>query len=324
MNSYKNGFKAGNSETGAYVRSVSSFRDLVSSSKDAKYPVEANRYHLYVSFACPWAHRTLIVRALKGLEDIIPVYAVYPTFSPYGWRFDKDFVEEEKLGKNVSRKNIYNFDYLKDLYEKANSNYDGRYTVPVLWDSKTETIVNNESSEIIRMMNTEFNEFAKYPKVNFYPKELRSKIDELNDWIYPTINNGVYKSGFAQKQAPYEEACRGVFESLDKVEEILSKSRYLTGNDFTEADIRLFTTLVRFDIVYYVHFKTNKKHVYEYPNIWAYTREILAMEGIKETTKLNEIKTHYYTSHPDINKFGIVPSGPNIDFTYKGERENTK
>eukprot|EP01080_Neovahlkampfia_damariscottae_P000951 gene951-9858_t len=310
------------SEDGAFVRKVSSFRDFVSASKDSKFPVEANRYHLYVAYACPWAHRTLIVRSLKGLQDVIPVFSVHPTFTKIGWKFDEEYGNDKKLPKNLSYKNPYQLKSMKDLYEKANSNYDGRYTVPVLWDSKTETIVNNESSEIIRMLATEFNEFSNAKELDFYPKELRSKIDELNDWIYPTINNGVYKSGFAQKQAPYEEACKEVFESLDKVEEILSKSRYLTGNVFTEADIRLFPTLVRFDAVYYVYFKTNKKHVYEYPNIWGYCREIFNMKGIQETLDLEETKKHYYTSHPEYNPFGVIPLGPNVDFTYNNERDH--
>jgi len=301
------------------MRKPSAFREKIS--KDSKFKPELDRYHLYISLACPWAHRTLIVRGLKGLEHVISVSSVCSFLDSKGWSFDENIQNE--LPEGISAKDTINgFKYLREVYEKAEPSYEGRWTVPVLFDKKLGTIVNNESSEIIRFLNSEFNEFAKNPELDIYPKDLHKQIDELNEWIYPFINNGVYKCGFATKQGPYDEAYHKLFEHLDKVEEILSKTRYLTGKLLTEADIRLFTTLIRFDPVYYNHFKTNKKHVYQYPNIWGYTKEIANMNGIWKTIHFPHIKQHYFASHLMINPTGITPNGPVLDHKYNNEREH--
>lgn len=302
-------------ENGEYKRLPSSFRNTIS--KNGPHLPEANRYHLFVSYACPWAHRTLITRVLKGLTGIIGVTVVHWHMDNNGWRFATK--EETTEAPDATPEPFYGFQRIKELYFKANPDYEGRFTVPVLWDKKLETIVNNESSEIIRILNTQFNDLIedKYAKVDIYPENLRSKIDELNDWIYPTINNGVYKSGFATKQEPYEKEVTTLFESLDKLELIIKErhdanEEYLLGNEINEADIRLFTTLIRFDPVYHQHFKCNIKMIrHDYPHIHRYTRNLYWKHGaFKDTTNFVHIKAHYTKSHPAINPHGITPVGP--------------
>jgi putative glutathione S-transferase len=303
-------------EAGEFKRLASSFRNTIS--KNGPHQPEAGRYHLYVSYACPWAHRTLITRTLKGLTGIIGVTVVHWHMDNNGWRFaTEEEGKTEAIGAGPEP--FYGFKRLKELYFKANPDYAGRFTVPVLWDKKLETIVNNESSEIIRILNTEFNSIIdeEYTKVDIYPEDLRAKIDELNDWIYPTINNGVYKAGFATKQEPYEREVKAVFESQDKIEKILeerhaSGEEFLLGNDITEADIRLYPTLVRFDPVYHQHFKCNIRMLrHDYPHIHRYLRTLYwKNDAFKDTTNFEHIKFHYTKSHPQINPHGITPLGP--------------
>eukprot|EP00127_Corallochytrium_limacisporum_P002675 Clim_evm111s134 gene=Clim_evmTU111s134 len=299
---------------GSFKRRESQFRRKVGQD----VPAEAGRYHLYVSYACPWAHRTLITRALKGLEDTITFNAVHWHLTKGGWHFSNP---EECPGAEPDP--INNFDYLRKVYLQSQEDYSANVTVPIFYDKKEKRIVNNESAEIIRFMNTEFNEFSKTPEqaaLDLYPEGLRDKIDELNAWIYPNINNGVYRCGFARTQEAYDTAFQELFQHLDKVEEILSQQRYLTGDKLTEADVRLFTTLIRFDIVYVCHFKTNKKRIIDYPNIHNYMLEIYQMPAVKETCNLEHIKKHYFISHESINPTAIVPNGPEVDFEAKHDR----
>jgi len=289
--------------TGEFLRKASVFRDWIKSDGSTPFTPEANRYHLYVSLACPWAHRTIIVRKIKGLEKVISINVVNYLLGDEGWRFDPSVPD-------ATADEINNFKRLREVYEKADPTYTGRATVPILYDKKLQTIVNNESSEIIRMLNSEFNAFAERPELDLYPEALRKEIDDVNSWIYTSINNGVYRCGFATTQAAYDHAYGELFNALDKVEDILSKKRYLVGKHFTEADIRLFTTLVRFDPVYHGHFKCNKKKLIEYPNISQYLRDIYQTLGIGQTVNLTHIKDHYYMSHKHVNPTGIVPLGP--------------
>jgi putative glutathione S-transferase len=270
------------------------------------FKAEKGRYHLYVSLACPWAHRTLIFRVLKGLQNYIDVTAVEPIMLENGWELSDP---------------LYGFDYAYQLYLKADRNYEGRVTVPILWDKQTQTIVSNESSEIIRMFNTAFNHLTG-DLTDYYPENLRNKIDSVNTRVYDTINNGVYLCGFATTQQAYEKAFKALFESLDWVEDILSKQPYLAGEQLTEADWRLFTTLIRFDAVYFGHFKTNRQQIADYPAISNYVREMYQIEGIANTVNFEHIKTHYYGSHLTINPTGIVPVGPAQDFTKVHNRQS--
>lgn len=295
------------SDDGAFVRSPTSFRHQVKADGSTPFAPEAGRYHLYVSLACPWAHRTLIVRKLKGLEAAISVDVVAPLLDDRGWSFDTSFT-----GSTGDRVNAY--ELLSQVYDAADANYAGRITVPVLWDKKTSTIVNNESSEIIRMLNSEFEDFCSGPARDFYPEDLAEQIDSLNDWIYPSINNGVYRCGFAKKQGAFNQAFEELFTALDKVESILTDTRFLTGNNLTEADIRLFTTLVRFDAVYHTHFKCNLKRIQDYPGLNRFLNDIYTIEGVADTVDMAQIKYHYYASHTHINPFGIVPNGPELNF----------
>ncbi|MFD1199348.1 glutathione S-transferase family protein [Brucella gallinifaecis] len=307
---------------GRFERSKSQFRNWVTEDGSAGpagedgFKAEAGRYHLYVSYACPWAHRTLIFRALKKLENVISVSVVDALMLEEGWTF---------YGTTGSSGDaLYGAKRLHEIYTRADPHYSGRVTVPVLWDKQGETIVSNESSEIIRMLNSAFNQFGD-AALDFYPEELRSEIDALNDFIYPNINNGVYRAGFATTQDAYEEAVEQVFSALDKIENILSNNRYLTGDSLTEADWRLFTTLVRFDPVYVGHFKCNLRRIADYPNLWNYTRELYQVPGVAETVNMKHIKDHYYRSHRTINPTAIVPAGPDIDFTAphnRGKRDN--
>ncbi|HEU4534468.1 MAG TPA: glutathione S-transferase family protein, partial [Polyangiaceae bacterium] len=289
---------------GAFERKASAFRERVSDEPGARFRPEAGRYHLYVSYACPWAHRTLIVRALKGLESAIDVTAVDPFMGEQGWAFPADAPEP-----------LYGLRYLHELYAKADAEYVGRVTVPVLWDKRERTIVNNESSEIIRMLNGAFDAFAERPELDLYPEPLRPAIDRWNDRIYPAVNNGVYRAGFATTQAAYDEGVRTLFDALDEIEAHLGTSPYLAGDRVTEADWRLFTTLVRFDWVYHGHFKCNLKRLVDYPNLFPYARELYQTPGVAPTVHERHIKEHYYRSHPTVNPTRIVPAGPIIDFT---------
>lgn len=306
-------------EQGEFIREVSDFRSWVTvdgragPSGDAGFKAEAGRYHLYVSHACPWAHRTMIVRALKGLEEVISVSVVHPLMPEESWVFGEY--------PGATEDHINHAHYMSENYSKANPSFNGLVTVPVLWDKKKQTIVNNESSEIIRMLTSAFNEFAKDKELDLYPKALQEQIDLVNKPIYDNINNGVYRCGFATSQVAYERAYDRLFATLDELEERLSKQRYLLGSQLTEADWRLFTTLVRFDAVYYSHFKTNKKRLMDYDNLWAYTRELYQIPGIAETVNMDHIKYHYFASHKSINPTGIVPKGPDIDFMKTHGRE---
>ncbi|NEU98643.1 glutathione S-transferase family protein [Bradyrhizobium uaiense] len=296
---------------GSFVRQDAAFRNWITA--DGKpgpsgvggFKAGADRYHLYVSLACPWAHRTLIMRALKGLEGKISVSVVNWLMAEQGWSF--------ATGPGVIADHVNGAAFLHQVYTIANSQYTGRATVPVLWDIEQGTIVSNESSEIVRMMNSAFDHLGARPD-DFYPLELRSQIDTVNARIYDTLNNGVYKAGFATTQTAYDEAIVPLFETLDWLEERLADSRFLFGNRLTEADIRLFTTLIRFDIAYFGHFKCNIRAIADYPNLSGYTRDVYQWPGIASTVNFEHIKRHYYQSHRSINPAGIVPAGPLRDF----------
>ena len=292
-------------DKGRFQRNPTTFRDRITADGSSGFPAVADRYHLYVSYACPWAHRTLIMRQLKGLTDAISISAVDPLMGENGWKFS-DF-------RGTIPDTVNDTHYLREVYAIADENYTGRVTVPILWDKKTATIVNNESREIIRMFDTEFSSIGN-SQLDLYPKELQEKIDKAIDDIYQPINNGVYKAGFAQSQSAYEEAVRELFDALNYWEDVLANQKYLCGDSLTEADICMFTTLFRFDAVYYVHFKCNLRHIWEYPNLWNYLKQIYQYPGVKDTCNLEHIKLHYYQSHPHINPSGIVPQGPLIDF----------
>ena len=301
------------SSGGEFIRQDAQFRNVITADgSNGSFKAEPGRYHLYVSLACPWAHRTLIFRKLKQLEKLIGVTIVKPEMLQHGW----------ELAEGGDSGPIPNIRYMHQVYTTAQPNYSGRVTVPVLWDKQTNSIVNNESSEIIRMMNTAFNDFTEV-KTDYYPPELRGAIDEVNALVYDNINNGVYKCGFATTQEAYEEAFVALFDTLDWLEGRLSKQRYLAGEQITEADWRLFTTLVRFDAVYVGHFKTNLRRIADYPNLWAYTRELYQVPGVSSTVNTHHIKHHYYGSHESINPTRIVPMGPTINFTAPHHRDTT-
>ncbi|MEM1146004.1 MAG: glutathione S-transferase family protein [Pseudomonadota bacterium] len=288
---------------GRFVREDAQFRSTIGSNG---YEVESGRYHLYVSLACPWAHRTLIVRALKGLNEHIGVSVVSPIMLESGWTFD--------TSEGSSGDSLHDFQFMHELYTKARADYSGRVTVPVLWDKQSGTIVNNESSEIIRMLNHTFDPLTGNA-LDLYPHSQRQTIDHWNERIYPAINNGVYRAGFATIQQAYEEAYGELFAELDVIEAHLATQRYLTGNRLTEADIRLFTTLIRFDAVYHGHFKCNRQRLEDFPNIAGYVRDIYQLDGVADTVNFDHIKTHYYASHRTINPTGVVPLGPDVDYT---------
>jgi len=303
--------------TGQFIRSQSQFRNWVTAdgsagpSGAAGFKAEAGRYHLYISLACPWASRTLIFRSLKGLEGMVGLSVTHWLMAEHGWTFAP--------GEGVVPDTVNNAEYLHQLYTRADPRYSGRVTVPVLWDKQRDTIVNNESSEIIRMFNSAFDTVGAR-QGDYYSEPLRVEIDRVNERIYETVNNGVYKAGFAGTQAAYETAVVPLFESLDWLEQRLSQARYLVGEQPTEADWRLFTTLVRFDAVYHGHFKCNIRRLVDYPNLWAYTRELYQWPGIAATVNLSHIKRHYYMSHRQINPTGVVPLGPTIDFNAPSHR----
>ncbi len=287
-------------ESGAFKREESSFRNSIES--DGTFKPEKDRYHLYVSYACPWAQRTLIARKIKGLESIIGVGVVHPEMLENSWTFKDDF-------EGATGDDLYGLKYLYELYQKAEENVTTKVTVPVLWDKKLKKIVNNESSEIIRIFNSGFDSLAQ-GDIDLYPTDYQKEIDEVNELVYENINNGVYKTGFAKNQKAYEESFNSLFSALDKIESRLEGANYLVGDRLTEADIRLVTTLLRFDIVYFGHFKCNKKRITDYKNISSYTRRLFEMNEIKETTNFEHIKRHYYYSHDFINPYRIVPLGP--------------
>jgi putative glutathione S-transferase len=303
---------------GRFVRSEAPFRNWVTPDGSAGpsgrggFRAEPNRYHLYVAFACPWAHRTLIMRKLKGLESSIGVSAVNSYMGEQGWTFAPG---PETIADSVNR-----VEKLYELYTLADPTYSGRATIPILWDKHERTIVSNESSEIVRMLNSAFDAVGAN-RNDYYPEELRVEIDELNAFIYPNLNNGVYRAGFATTQEAYEEAATGLFAALERLEGRLATRRYLTGARFTEADIRLFTTLIRFDPVYHGHFKCNRRRIVDYPNLWGFVRDIYQMPGIAETIHIDFIKRHYYGSHANLNPSRIVPIGPDLNYDTPHGRE---
>ena len=296
---------------GKFERSESQFRNWVTAdgsagpSGEAGFKAEAGRYHLYVSLACPWAHRTLILRTLKGLESMISVSVVNPYMREHGWTFIED--------TGVVADPLFQATYMHQVYTKADPNYSGRVTIPVLWDKQQNVMVSNESSEIIRMFNSAFDQIGAKPG-DYYPEALRAEIDSINAHVYDNINNGVYKAGFATSQKAYELAVFSLFEALDELEHRLANNRYLLGDQITEADWRLFTTLIRFDAVYHGHFKCNLKQIEDYPNLAGYMRELYQWPGVAQTVNMAHIKEHYYRSHDTINPTGVVPAGPVLDF----------
>ncbi|KAH9941900.1 glutathione S-transferase [Epithele typhae] len=310
-NDHRHRYKGPDNTTGAFVRPASSFRKFIQ--RGGEFPPEKGRYHLYVSYACPWATRTLIVRKLKGLEDFIGVTVVSPRMGSEGWPF-----ASVDAFPGADADPFHDSKHIRDIYLSIEPNYEGRFTVPVLWDSKSKMIVNNESSEIIRMLNTEFNDLLPADKagLDLYPESLRKDIDEVNDWVYPTINNGVYRSGFATSQEAYEAAVVPLFESLDRVEKMLAGKDYLIGDTLTEADVRLFVTIIRFDPVYVGHFKCNIRTIRDgYPAIDLWMRKLYwKNDAFSSTCNFEHIKTHYYWSHPHVNPTRVVPVGRSLIF----------
>jgi putative glutathione S-transferase len=297
---------------GAFKRQEANFRNWITADGSAGpsgtdgFKAEPDRYHLYVSHACPWAHRALIFRTLKGLDDLISVSVVHPDMLGDGWTFATDF-------DGATGDTLFNLPYVRDIYTRAVPNFTGLVTVPILWDKAQKTIVSNESSEIIRMLNSAFDAITGNTD-NYWPADLHPQIDTVNTRIYDTLNNGVYKSGFATTQEAYDAAVHPLFDTLDWLEGILTENRYLTGERVTEADWRLFTTLVRFDLVYHQHFKCNRARIMDYPNLWAYTRALYQWEGVAQTVNFDHIIRHYHYSHDTINPHRIIPINPVIDW----------
>ncbi|TXS91805.1 glutathione S-transferase family protein [Parahaliea aestuarii] len=304
---------------GRFKRSESQFRNWVTAdgsagpSGEGGFAAASGRYHLYVSYACPWAHRALVMRALKGLQAHIGVSVVHPLMLENGWELRDDF--EAATGDS-----LYGFDKLYELYLRADSHYSGRVTVPVLWDTQRETIVSNESADIIRMLNTGFDGLDATPG-DYYPESLRAEIDAVNERVYDSVNNGVYKAGFASSQEAYDEAVSGLFAALDELEERLGRQRYLVGNTLTEADIRLWTTLVRFDPVYVTHFKCDRKRIADYPNLLGFLKDLYQLPGVAQTVDMAHIRHHYFRSHPTVNPHGIISVGPRLDWGSPHGRE---
>lgn len=302
---------------GRFVRKLPQFRNWITAdgaagpSGEAGFKADADRYHLYVSLACPWAHRTLIYRALKGLEEMIPISIVHWYMADKGWTF--------QAGDGVIADPLHNAEFMHQIYTAAMPDYSGRVTVPVLWDKHSGTIVSNESPDIIRMFNMAFDQVGALPG-DYYPEDKRAEIDDLNERIYEPVNNGVYKCGFATTQEAYEEAMGPLFETLDWLDNQLETKRYLTGNTITEADWRLFTTLIRFDPVYVGHFKCNIRRIADYPNLSEYVRDLYQQPGIADTVNMQHIKNHYYASHETINPARVIPTGPDIDYAVPHNR----
>ncbi len=306
------------SSEGRFVRSEAQFRNWITAdgspgpTGEGGFEAEPQRYHLYVSLACPWAHRTLIFRAIKGLESFISVSVVNPLMREDGWTFAE--------GEGVIADPLHQADYLHQIYTAEDADYTGRVTVPLLWDKQQQRIVSNESADIIRMLNSAFDSVGAIPG-DYYPQALREEIDQINERVYDSVNNGVYKAGFATTQSAYEEAVQPLFDTLDWLNEQLSTRRFLLGDQLTEADWRLFTTLIRFDAVYHGHFKCNLRRVDDYPHLWGYIRDLYQQPGVAETVNMAHIKTHYYASHTMINPTGIIPSGPVQDFEQPPQRQ---
>jgi putative glutathione S-transferase len=298
---------------GEFQRQVDQFRNWVTADGSSGYPAAPHRYHLYVSWACPWAHRTIIVRKLKGLEDVVGLTAVDPIRDQRGWAF--------REGPGHSKDPVNGFDYLAEAYQASDPFYRARVTVPVLWDTVTSRIVSNSDDDLMRMLNSEFTRFTS-AGMDLYPTDLRSDIDQLNDVIYEDINNGVYRAGFATSQRAYERAVRRLFDTLDVLEQRLSDRRYLFGGRTVETDWRLFVTLIRFDAVYYVHFKCNLRRIADYPNLFGYLKDLYQYPGIAGTVNFDHIKRHYYMTHDDINPTRIVPLGPDQDLRLPHRREH--
>ncbi|WP_135806537.1 glutathione S-transferase family protein [Halorussus marinus] len=299
-------------EDGEFDRQETSFRDWVEADPDARFPAEAGRYHLYVSLACPWAHRTLLTRSLKGLEDAISVSVVDPFRENDGWEFSPD-------REGCTEDHVHGSDYLREVYTAADPEFTGRVTVPVLWDRERETIVNNESEEIMRMLDTAFHGIGN--GATLYPEGYREEIDATIEDIYEPINNGVYRAGFAGGQAAYDEAVTELFDALDRYDDLLEDRRYLCGPVVTEADVAMFTTLVRFDAVYHTHFKCNVRRIADYENLGPYLRDLYQTPGVAETVNMDHITEHYYRSHADLNPKRIVPKGPDLDFEAAHDRD---
>jgi glutathionyl-hydroquinone reductase len=309
--------QVGRTQNGHFIRPTTRYRNWITADGEARasgdggFPAARGRYHLYVALACPWAHRTVIMRVLKGLEDVVSMSVVAPLYGPHGWKFDgfPGATPDTANGKAE----------LAEIYILADPRFTGRVTVPVLWDKERRTIVNNESAEIIRMLNGAFGRFTNVT-TDYYPEALRAEIERINELVYASVNNGVYRAGFATTQAAYDEAFASLFATLDQLEERFSRQRYVAGTVITEADWRLFTTLVRFDAVYYSHFKCNLRRIIDYPNLSNYLRELYQVPGVATTVSMDHIKTHYYGSQRQINPRGIVPRGPLLDFTAPHDR----
>ncbi|MFC4050710.1 glutathione S-transferase family protein [Actinomadura syzygii] len=295
-------------EGGRFVRQPNRFTERITADGSSGLRAEPGRYRLFVSYACPWAHRSLIVRRLLGLEDAIGVGVVDPIRDERGWRFP-------------DRDPVTNAEFLSELYLRSDPDFTGRYTVPSIWDTETERLVTNDFPNITTMLETEFTALQRPDAPDLYPEALRPGIDEMNDLLYTAINNGVYKAGFATSQGAYEDAFDALFTALDQLEERLASSRYLFGDEITESDVRLYPTLARFDAVYYSHFKCNLRRITDYPNLWAYARDLYSVPAFGETTNFDHIKRHYYVTHRNINPTGIVPKGPSIDWTTPHNRE---
>jgi putative glutathione S-transferase len=293
------------SQDGEFVRQQSRIREWVSADGSTGFKAEPGRYHLYVALACPWSHRAVIVRKLKGLEDVIGISYIHPFRDDRGWAFPGGEFTDDLNG----------WEFLSAAYEATEPGYDGRVSVPVLWDRERGRIVSNESADIVRMLNSEFDEWAD-TSIDLYPEDLRAEIDELDEFVYDNVNNAVYRAGFAESQASYERAYRAIFDALPRLDERLATRRYLFGDRITETDWRLFVTLVRFDSVYHTHFRCNGARIVDYPNLWAYTRDLYQQPGVAETVVMDEIKRHYYTTHDMLNPKRIIPAGPEqLDFT---------
>jgi putative glutathione S-transferase len=315
-------FEKEQSESGEFQRQEDAFREWISNDGSTPYPAVTGRYHLYVSLACPWASRTVIFRKLKGLEDAIGMTVVDPIRDEKGWAFrdpDKKWDDTEVIPPSTDPVN--GFHYLSEAYTATDPDFDGRVTVPVLWDKESKNIVNNCEDDICPMFNDVFNDFAKNKEVDFFPKDIEDEHRNLSDFVYDNVNNGVYKAGFAMRQRPYEISCRKLFEALDELEVRLSKSRYLFDQRVVEADWRLFCTLVRFDVVYHGHFKCNIRRIVDYPNLQGYLMDLYQQPGIAETVNFDHIKRHYYMTHTEINPTRIVPIGPAFDLTKPHGRE---
>ena len=306
-------FEKEQNEAGEFQRQEDAFREWISKDGSTPFRASAGRYHLYVSLACPWASRTVICRKLKGLEEAIGLTVVDPVRDERGWAF--------RDGPGYSTDPVNGFSFLSEAYRATDPNFDGRATVPVLWDRETRKIVNNCEDDICVMFNTVFNEFARNAALDLFPADIAKEQAELSDFVYETINNGVYRAGFATRQAPYERACRRLFEALDRMEERLGRSRYLLGKRMVETDLRLFCTLIRFDAVYHGHFKCNLRRIFDYKNLQGYLMDLYQQPGIADTVNFDHIKRHYYITHTEINPTGIVPLGPILQLNGSHGRE---